>query len=118
MEIKEVVQDVRLQEWAVNIQVQKASGLSVRAWCKENDIGQGSYYYWLNKLRNLALNQYTDGTFEEKTFVPVQVPTPISTDQKGTANSPITIRKGKISIELNNDTPLSTITTILETLQC
>ena len=34
------------------------------------------------------------------------------------ANSPIIIRKGDISIGFNSDTPLDTITSILEALQC
>jgi hypothetical protein len=42
-EVQKVVQDVRLKEWVDIIQEQKASGLSVRAWCRENDIGQGDF---------------------------------------------------------------------------
>lgn len=50
-EVQKVVRDVRLQEWVNIIREQKASDLYVRAWCKENDIAHGRYYYWLNKLR-------------------------------------------------------------------
>ena len=116
-EVQKVVQDVRLQEWVNIIQEQKASGLSVRAWCRENDIGQGRYYYWLNKLRKATLEQFPE-ELKETTFVPIEAPVAITGISNTNTSSSITIRKGDISIELGNDTPLSTITTILEVLQC
>lgn len=118
MEVREVIQDVRLQEWANNIRDQKASGLSIVAWCKENNMNAGSYYYWLNKLRKVAIEQFPEGRQEKTTFVPMQVPSAVSNVSHSKANSDITIRKGNISIEFYNDTPLSTITSILEFLQC
>lgn len=116
-EVQKVVQDVRLQEWVNIIREQKASGLSVRAWCKESDIGQGRYYYWLNKLRKASLEQFPE-ELNNTTFVPIQAPTAISDLSNANANSPVTIRKGGISIEFNNDAPLKTITAILEFLKC
>lgn len=114
-EVQKVVQDVRLKEWVDIIQEQKASGLSVRAWCRENDIGQGRFYYWLNKLRKATLEQFPE-EFKKTTFVPIDMK---ATNNINTnANSSITIRKGDISIELANDAPLRTITTVLEALQC
>jgi len=114
-EVQKVVQDVRLKEWVDIIQEQKASGLSVRAWCRENNIGQGRFYYWLNKLRKATLEQFPE-EFKKTTFVPIDMK---ATNNINTnANSSITIRKGDISIELANDAPLSTITTVLEALQC
>lgn len=115
MEIKQVIQDVRLQEWADNFRDQKASGLSIVSWCKENNIGSGSYYYWLKKLRKVAIEQFPE-RLEETTFVPIQVPSIVPNAADANANSVIIIRKGEVSIELNNDTPLSTITSILEVL--
>lgn len=116
-EVQKVVQDVRLQEWVNLIQDQKASGLSVRAWCRENDIGQGRYYYWLNKLRKAAIKQFPE-ELNETTFVPIEVPSVIPNENNRNASSAITIRKEDISIELGRDTPLGTITAILEVLQC
>ena len=58
LEIKEVVQEVRLKEWSNIIQEQKSSGLSARAWCNENDISQGKFYYWLTNFVRLQLNIY------------------------------------------------------------
>ncbi len=116
-EVQKVVQDVRLQEWISLIQDQKASGLSVRTWCRENDIGQGKYYYWLNKLRKAAIEQFPE-ELNETTFVPLEIPSVVPTANSINSTSDITIRKGEISIEFSGDTPLSTITAILEVIQC
>ncbi len=117
LEVKEVVQEIRLKEWAEIIQEQKSSGLSARAWCKDNDIGQGKFYYWLNKLRKATIEHLPEG-LNKTSFVPIKVSSVVSNVTNSIANSPITIRKGDISIEFNNDTPLDTITSILEALQC
>ncbi|WP_425332601.1 IS66 family insertion sequence element accessory protein TnpA [Clostridium botulinum] len=28
----------------------KSSGLTIRAWCKENKVSASQYHYWINKL--------------------------------------------------------------------
>lgn len=117
LEVKEVVQEVRLKEWADIILEQKASGLSARAWCKENGIGQGKFYYWLNKLRKSAIEQLPE-ELNKTSFVPIKAPSLVSNTTNSIASSPITIRKGDIQVEFSNDTPLATINCILEALQC
>lgn len=112
MDVKKVTQDVRLQQWANTIRECNASGLSVKSWCKEQNIGEGSYYYWLKKLRKSACDLMPD----EKKFVPVHVPDVASETQS--SSHAILIHKGDISIEFPNDIPLSTIISILEYLQC
>jgi hypothetical protein len=42
-------------EWQHRIRDQKASGLSVRKWCADNQIQESRYYYWLKALRNEEL---------------------------------------------------------------
>ena len=36
--ITAVKQDVRLREWAAQLEVQQASGMTVQKWCEENRI--------------------------------------------------------------------------------
>lgn len=38
------------QEWAEKIQAQRASGLSVDRWCKNNQIASHVFYYWKQRL--------------------------------------------------------------------
>ena len=62
-----VKQDVRLQEWSAQIEVQQASGLTVREWCIENGVKPKTYYYHLKKVRE----QFLDSS---PAIVPLNVP--------------------------------------------
>ena len=41
---------VKLQEWAARIQDCRSSGLSVRAWCRQEEINAATYYRWEREL--------------------------------------------------------------------
>lgn len=41
---------VKLQEWAARIQDCRSSGLSVRAWCRQEEINATTYYRWEREL--------------------------------------------------------------------
>ena len=45
---------VKLQEWAARIQDSRSSGLSVRAWCRQERINATTYYRWERELLALA----------------------------------------------------------------
>ena len=45
---------VKLQEWAARIQDCRSSGLSVRAWCRQEEINAETYYRWERELLALA----------------------------------------------------------------
>ena len=40
----------RVQLWAERISECRGSGMSVRAWCRENAISEKTYYYWQRRL--------------------------------------------------------------------
>ena len=46
---------VKLQYWLDVIRQCRASGLTNQIWCEQHDISLKSYYYWLSKIRKLAL---------------------------------------------------------------
>ena len=48
---------VKLQYWLDVIQQCRASGLTNQIWCEQHDISLKSYYYWLSKIRKLALEE-------------------------------------------------------------
>lgn len=54
MNISEVKQEYRLQEWSGMLQQRKESGLSVKEWCREQGLAEYTYYYRLRKLRQAA----------------------------------------------------------------
>lgn len=41
-----------MQEWADKIRACRSSSLSVRAWCRENNVPISSFYYWQKKIFN------------------------------------------------------------------
>ena len=45
---------VKLQEWAARIQDCRSSGLSVRAWCRQEEINAATYYRWERELLTAA----------------------------------------------------------------
>lgn len=40
----------RVELWRERIRECRSSGKSVRAWCRENEISEKTYYYWQRKL--------------------------------------------------------------------
>ena len=46
-----------LQYWLDVIRQCRASGLTNQIWCEQHDISLKSYYYWLSKIRKLALEE-------------------------------------------------------------
>ena len=48
---------VKLQYWLDVIRQCRASGLTNQAWCEQNQISLKSYYYWIAKIRRLALEE-------------------------------------------------------------
>ena len=40
----------RVQVWAERIAEYRSSGKSVRAWCREKEISEKTYYYWQRRL--------------------------------------------------------------------
>ena len=50
---------MNIQKWLDIIHCCRDSGLSNRQWCEENDVELKSYYYWLSKIRKLAIENIT-----------------------------------------------------------
>lgn len=57
MDISSLTPDkqVKLQYWLDVIRQCRASGLTNQAWCEQHGISLKSYYYWIAKIRKLAL---------------------------------------------------------------
>ena len=46
---------VQIQFWLNAIHECRASGLTNQAWCEQNNLSIKSYYYWIAKIRKLAI---------------------------------------------------------------
>ena len=61
----------KLALWAERVSACRSSDLSVRDWCKENDISEPTYYRWQKKLYGIAKAQQEQPRFAEIT--PTQI---------------------------------------------
>lgn len=51
MNHKQKLHQIKLTQWATRFQEQAASGLTVKAWCAENNVTIHTYNYWKHKLK-------------------------------------------------------------------
>ena len=57
MNAKQKLHQVHLQEWAIRFADQKASGLTVRQWCEQNNLSFHTYNYWKHLLKEEVVDQ-------------------------------------------------------------
>ena len=55
METGLTVKNLQHHSWALMIQEQSRSGLSIREWCKQNDIAPKTFYYRRKQVRSELL---------------------------------------------------------------
>ena len=53
--ITEIKAKVSMQDWQQRIIDCQSSGMSVKAWCRENRVATSSYYHYLRKIRESVL---------------------------------------------------------------
>ena len=61
MKIQEMKAEYRIQEMQKMIRARTESGLTVSEWCQENNFSEGSYYYWLKKIRERTIEEVETG---------------------------------------------------------
>ena len=60
----------RTAVWAERISACRSSDLTVRAWCRENQLSEKTFYYWQHRIFKLAAEQ--QATFAEITPAAVE----------------------------------------------
>ncbi|MEE5994267.1 MAG: hypothetical protein V3G42_13685 [Oscillospiraceae bacterium] len=53
--ITTVKHQMKLREWAEQIEARQASGMTVQNWCAENGMNVKTYYYHLRKVREQCM---------------------------------------------------------------
>lgn len=101
---------VRFDNWVSMIRNQKASGLTVVEWCKENNVTENSYYYWLRKIRTAALNAVKpaeeDPDEERAEFAKLELPSEnqeLPSCQDPDNRTAFKIHRGDLVVEVSND---------------
>lgn len=65
-EITPVKIQFRMEQWMKLIQECQTSGMSVKSWCRQNNITESAYYYWLKQIRRKACAQHLPAAQPEK----------------------------------------------------
>src|SRR5574344_48171 len=57
--IRNVKNQINIQEWSLQVQEQQESGLSVAAWCRTKGIKPSTFFHRLKRVRNTVLDNMT-----------------------------------------------------------
>ena len=96
----------KLALWAERVSACRNSGLSVKAWCKENGVNEQTYYKWQKKLFTMAQARQ-ESRFAEVT--PVQ-----SVCSSGVA---VTVRIAGAEADIHTGADTATVETVLRILK-
>lgn len=108
----QLVTTVREQQWLAMLEEQKRSGLSIKAWCRENGVSENCFYYRQQKLRQRIGSALTQ-------FVEIKPPAHLAAEAPHleNINSAATIRfHNGIVISLSNQASGDLIRSIVEAL--
>ena len=98
----------RVELWAERIAECRSSGMSVRAWCRENEISEKTYYYWQRRLYQQLISAGKRVAFAE-------IPRGVQTGQSSGAAAKICLSGATIEVYPGADAQM--IQVILETMK-
>ena len=96
----------KLVLWAERVSACRSSDLSVRDWCRENEICEQTYYRWQRKLYGIAGAQQEQPRFAEIT------PRQITSGQAA-----VTVRVAGAEIDIQNGADEETVGMVLRVLR-
>lgn len=100
--------DERKQMWQQRINAYKSSGeTSVKAWCKQNQVGLQSMYSWMKRLDVEA----TPVAFSPTQWVAIDSSSPFE------ESSTLTVKIGDVSIEIKEGFNQALFNEVLQILQ-
>ena len=107
-----------IQYWLDIIHRCRESGLSNNQWCEENGISIKSYYYWLAKIRNMAVEDLPRKKHvvcqSESSVDFAEIHMETLPQNTFSANAPVIIRSGAFAIEVHHDADVSLIRSVLQ----
>ena len=106
-ELQRLNEQKKLSLWAARISECRNSGLSVKRWCKENGVGEQTYYKWQRRVFTMVMEQ------QETQFAEV---TPVMETRK-TAPVAITVHTSGIAADIHDGADPATVETVLRILK-
>lgn len=105
--------EVRSQQWLQMVRDQKASGLTVKDWCREQHISENCFYYRQHKLRLAAGDMVSQFVEITQSAGIKQLPQHLDNLNM---NSAASITSGKVVIGLSNQASEELISRIVRVL--
>ena len=123
--VKSLTAQYRYDKWVGIISERNASGLSIKDWCRQNNVNETSYYYWLKKIRHSIVESLDpDDQKDEITFVPMlsqpktnELSHVKNVKANSTGQPEVIIKLGEITIEFGNQTSQELILNVLRGLR-
>ena len=97
----------RLENWTARIMACRSSGITVRAWCRENGLSEKTYYYWQRRLFQALSEQQAA---HETAFAEVTPPV-------CSGNVAVTVRIAGAVADIHSGADASTVETVLRILK-
>lgn len=95
--------EYRMENWLALIQECNASGLSNREFCRQHGISEKSFYYWLRKLRNQAVETAETRLVKLESGAPEE--------------NPLEIRYHGAELRLPSDVDMDAVAALLRSIQ-
>jgi transposase-like protein len=103
--------EFRLKQWRQIIQSCQTSGMTVVAWCSQNNVNTKSYYYWLRRIRSIACESVEIAArSNEHPIVPVAY-------RQAKTSTAVTIHLPSISVDIQDGASRETIESVLAALK-
>lgn len=114
MSSRKATQEYHLSQWLPIIKECKASGMTVKSWCQQNNVNEKQFYYWQGKIRNVA-SKSLPVTTQQSQFVPLSIPATKPTYHEGFIPTMV-IRVGSAAIELSEQVQPELLSSVLKVL--
>lgn len=121
MNTRQKLHQLRMNEWATRFSDQKASGLTVKEWCDQNDLSIHTYNYWKRALKEELASQVPPD------IVPIMIPessaslAPIESNDSILTNCAIRstakLTYNNLSIEFDSDISEAFLTAIIKAVR-
>ena len=98
MNTREIASEYRLAHWAQIMQDRVASGLSVRAYCKQAGFHENNYFYWQRKLREASCEELAKIEGGDRELAPYRF-TEVKLASTGTYPSAAVADQNQVSVE-------------------
>ena len=115
MRIAEAKRLARLSEWQHLVESQKGSGMSIRDWCKQNELTEQQFYYRLRHVREVILESLESPQSASLVRIPcIDNCQPLKDKQSPVG---IIVRYHSVAVEFPANTDASTIAGLIKELE-